>query len=187
MSAPPRRPWTAEEDAKLAEAYAIAKGAADGAPAWKEVSQILAAQLGCAGRSARQCRDRWATRHEAARPGWTEREDKLVLLAHARFGDRWSLIRRLFAAELNGKNALDIRNRFAHSIRRRVVEHPDGIELRAWARGRPRRKTVLEAVPEALPLIGERQPAAAPNPVVIRLMSPAFKVGMDAPGDPANP
>jgi hypothetical protein len=176
MSDPRRRVWTAEEDAKLTEAYNVVKASTDDAPAWKDVARVLANQFDVPGRSARQCRDRWVTRHAVSRPDWTEREDKLVLLAHARFGDHWSLIHQLFGQELIGKNALDIKNRFMHSIRKRMVEHPDCIELRAWTRGRPKRKTVLEAVPEALPLGLERPPAAAPNPVVIRLMSPAFKI-----------
>jgi hypothetical protein len=168
-----RRPWSLEEDDKLIQAYNLVKSN-NPHPPWQDIAEVLNRIFGVEGRSARQCRDRWATRHTEPPPQWTEWEDKILLLAHARFGERWTLIQQIFGQELNGRNAQDIKNRFTHSIRGRIVELPDGIELRTWTRGRPKRKAVIEELPERLPAVPEPENANSAEPLVQRLMRPNF-------------
>lgn len=76
--------WTMEEDENLRKAVA------EHGKKWRVVATIIP------GRTGKQCRDRYLSRldPELKNGPWTSDEDKLVLDAHARHGNRWATIQK---------------------------------------------------------------------------------------------
>jgi hypothetical protein len=113
-SASTRRPFTAEEDAKLIEAMS-ANGASAG---WDYVATQMP------GRSPRQCRERWVgyLSPDIRVEPWTDVEDQHLLNEVSRVGYTWTTI----ALSFSGRSSNDIKNRWYSHLKDIAVRGPDG-------------------------------------------------------------
>jgi len=118
-----RRAFTPEEDAALVEV--VTNNPLLG---WKEVAKHLA------GRTPRQCRERWAkylTPDVRVAP-WTEDEDVLLLRQIELHGHQWTKIACAFA----NRSDNDIKNRWYSHLKDCLYMTPDGrLDLRRDADG----------------------------------------------------
>jgi hypothetical protein len=78
-----RRPWTAEEDTQLRTGVAM-----HGARPWKRIAEEID------GRDRSTCWDRWHNHLDPTinKGPWTTEEDRVLLAAHKKLGNRWKEI-----------------------------------------------------------------------------------------------
>lgn len=104
--------WTQDQDTFL-RSIVDTYGTRD----WNIIADNMNSKFQGAGKSARQCRQRWQKHvHPAlSKHQWSEREEVDLLLAHQKFKNSWSEI----SCALKGRNNNSIKNRF-YTIFRKV-------------------------------------------------------------------
>lgn len=98
-------PWTTEEDETIIRCVNA------GISKWSEIAERISGRIG------KQCRERWFNHLDPniKKGPWTDDEDRILLDAQMKLGNRWSKIAEL----LQGRSENSVKNRWNSAMRRK--------------------------------------------------------------------
>lgn len=107
-------PWKEEEDNKLVE-LVEKYGPKD----WSTIASHIQGRIG------KQCRERWFNHlsPEVRKTNWSPEEDRIIIEAHHRLGNKWTAISKL----LDGRPANAIKNHWNSTLLKRIQDSNGGM------------------------------------------------------------
>jgi len=107
-------PWKEEEDNKLVE-LVEKYGPKD----WSTIASHIQGRIG------KQCRERWFNHlsPEVRKTNWSPEEDRIIIEAHHRLGNKWTAISKL----LDGRPANAIKNHWNSTLLKRIQDSTGGM------------------------------------------------------------
>jgi len=110
-------PWKEEEDNKLVE-LVEKYGPKD----WSTIASHIQGRIG------KQCRERWFNHlsPEVRKTNWSAEEDRIIIEAHHRLGNKWTAISKL----LDGRPANAIKNHWNSTLLKRIQDSNGGMPVR---------------------------------------------------------
>jgi len=110
-------PWKEEEDNKLVE-LVEKYGPKD----WSTIASHIQGRIG------KQCRERWFNHlsPEVRKTNWSPEEDRIIIDAHHRLGNKWTAISKL----LDGRPANAIKNHWNSTLLKRIQDSNGGMPIR---------------------------------------------------------
>lgn len=107
-------PWKEEEDNKLVE-LVEKYGPKD----WSTIASHIQGRIG------KQCRERWFNHlsPEVRKTNWSPEEDRIIIEAHHRLGNKWTAISKL----LDGRPANAIKNHWNSTLLKRIQDSTGGV------------------------------------------------------------
>jgi len=107
-------PWKEEEDNKLVE-LVEKYGPKD----WSTIASHIQGRIG------KQCRERWFNHlsPEVRKTNWSPEEDRIIIEAHHRLGNKWTAISKL----LDGRPANAIKNHWNSTLLKRIQDANGGL------------------------------------------------------------
>jgi len=110
-------PWKEEEDNKLVE-LVEKYGPKD----WSTIASHIQGRIG------KQCRERWFNHlsPEVRKTNWSPEEDRIIIEAHHRLGNKWTAISKL----LDGRPANAIKNHWNSTLLKRIQDSNGGMPIR---------------------------------------------------------
>lgn len=107
-------PWKEEEDNKLVEL--VEKF---GPKDWSTIASHIQGRIG------KQCRERWFNHlsPEVRKTNWSPEEDRIIIEAHHRLGNKWTAISKL----LDGRPANAIKNHWNSTLLKRIQDSNGGM------------------------------------------------------------
>lgn len=127
-----KRPWTLEEDQKLA---IFVKR--EGVGKWKQAATLIF------GRTGKQCRERWLNNlnPDVRKGNWTPEEDQIITKLYEKYGSKWTQI----AKHIPGRTENSIKNRFYCALRNpATVKRRNQIEAMGFERSKLETTNVQE-------------------------------------------
>lgn len=105
-----KKGWTEEEDSHLLHLIGD-KGTRN----WSVIAEDMK------GRTAKQCRERYVIlRPNPPQSRWTEEEDQTLKEQHAKYGNKWSILKKF----LPGRSSIQIKNRWNELFRTKAIMAP---------------------------------------------------------------